>query len=123
MQSPKDFGAGIAKGTLSLVRYSLFGMIDFTARISTTISLSLTNATLALDLYTGYPPASGALDGLAQGITGLIVCPMNGLEMDGIKVRGSYTVIVCPVACITLIIHDCVCRVASITLILHALSG
>ena len=48
----------------------------------------LTEAALQLETYTGYSPAKGFVEGIAQGVTGIVVAPIQGLEYGGW--RGFY---------------------------------
>jgi len=92
VRSPKDFGAGIAKGTLSLFRRTVLG--------AATSATGLANGTSALfdslsnDKYTGYRPRSVA-EGLAMGIAGLLVAPMNGFREEGMFGLGQGMIFGC----------------------------
>ena len=82
-QSPQEFGAGIAKGTSSLVRTFLYGLLNSTNRITRSISLGLATTAQRLDRYTGYPTVTNPLEGFVQGIMGLAVSPIKGIAIDG----------------------------------------
>ena len=84
LTSPSEFIHGVARGTSSLVLNSCFGIFDFITRISATIGLGFSDATLQLNTYTGYAPSRSLIESLAQGITGVVISPINGLELNGV---------------------------------------
>ncbi|DBA04983.1 TPA: hypothetical protein N0F65_006985, partial [Lagenidium giganteum] len=84
-QSPKEFAIGIGRGTASLARASVYTILDFNTRILTAFSLGLSEACLKLDEYTGYPATRNIYQGLAQGVSGIVVSPIHSFEMNGVR--------------------------------------
>lgn len=84
-KSPKDFVFGVGRGTLSLVRASVYTFLDFNSRILTASALGLSEACVKLDDYTGYPATRNIYQGFAQGISGLVVSPIHSVEMNGVR--------------------------------------
>lgn len=83
--SPKEFAFGVGRGTLSLVRASVYTFLDFNSRILTAGSLGLSEACLKLDDYTGYPATRNIYQGFAQGISGIVVSPIHAVEVNGVR--------------------------------------
>eukprot|EP00743_Colponemidia_sp_Colp-15_P008438 GILK01009172.1.p1 GENE.GILK01009172.1~~GILK01009172.1.p1 ORF type:complete len:1282 (+),score=242.95 GILK01009172.1:355-3846(+) len=101
VKSPKDLGRGLAKGALSLVRHSIYGMFNTASKISGTISKGL--AALSMDdewqrqrqmiefegaRNFGHGLAQGAKQfgmGLVGGVTGVVLNPIEGAERDGVR--------------------------------------
>ena len=94
VRSPKDFMEGIAKGTTSLVKNSVFGIFNTASKISSSLGKGL--ATLSMDEaymrerelslgvdkphYIGEGIALGIRDlglGIYKGLTGIVVCIGN----------------------------------------------
>lgn len=75
----------MGRGTLALVRASVYTFLDFNTRILTAFSLGLSEACIKLDDYTGYPATRNIYQGFAQGISGVVVSPMNSVEAHGIR--------------------------------------
>uniref|UniRef100_K3WU58 Vacuolar protein sorting-associated protein n=1 Tax=Globisporangium ultimum (strain ATCC 200006 / CBS 805.95 / DAOM BR144) TaxID=431595 RepID=K3WU58_GLOUD len=84
-KSPQEFAFGMGRGTLSLVRASVYTFLDFNSRILTASSLGLSEACLKLDDYTGYPATRNIYQGFAQGISGIVVSPIHSVEVNGIR--------------------------------------
>ncbi|GAB9465872.1 Vacuolar protein sorting-associated protein [Globisporangium polare] len=84
-KSPKEFAFGMGRGTLSLVRASVYTFLDFNSRILTASSLGLSEACLKLDDYTGYPATRNIYQGFAQGISGIVVSPIHSVEVNGVR--------------------------------------
>lgn len=75
----------MGRGTLALVRASVYTFLDFNTRILTAFSLGLSEACIKLDDYTGYPATRNIYQGFAQGISGVVVSPMNSVEAHGVR--------------------------------------
>lgn len=75
----------MGRGTLSLVRASVYTFLDFNSRILTASSLGLSEACLKLDDYTGYPATRNIYQGFAQGISGIVVSPIHSVEVNGVR--------------------------------------
>lgn len=84
-KSPKEFVFGVGRGSLSLVRASVYTFLDFNSRILTASSLGLSEACVKLDDYTGYPATRNIYQGFAQGISGVVVSPIHSVEMNGVR--------------------------------------
>jgi hypothetical protein len=84
-QSPTAFMTGIGRGTLSLMRASVYTFFDFNTRILTASSLGLSEACTKLDEYTGYPATRNIYQGLFQGVSGIVVAPIHSFEMAGLR--------------------------------------
>ncbi|TYZ66160.1 hypothetical protein PybrP1_004999, partial [[Pythium] brassicae (nom. inval.)] len=84
-KSPTDFVLGVGRGSLSLVRASVYTFLDFNSRILTASALGLAEACVKLDDYTGYPATRNIYQGFAQGISGLVVSPIHSVEMNGVR--------------------------------------
>ncbi|GBG24825.1 Vacuolar protein sorting-associated protein 13A [Hondaea fermentalgiana] len=80
VRSPKDFGAGLAKGTMSLLRRTVLGAA--TSATGFANGASALFETLSNDRYSGFKPRSFA-EGVAQGLAGLVVAPVNGFQDEG----------------------------------------
>jgi len=103
--SPKDYGLGIVKGTQSLVRGSVYGVFNTTAKITGSIGKGMANLSTDLDylqerdvLHREHPRhvgegfAHGVRDlglGLFRGFTGVIVEPAKGFQRDGVAGLGK----------------------------------
>jgi len=79
----KKFTAGVAKGTVSLVSKSLFGVLDSCTRFSGAISRGLNATTDRVDRFAGVTPVAGVWGNLHQWLTGVAVLPWNGFQADG----------------------------------------
>lgn len=84
-QGPQAFAYGMGRGTLSLVRASVYTFLDFNSRILSAFSLGLSEACLKLDDYTGYPATRNIFQGVAQGISGVVVAPIHSVEAHGVR--------------------------------------
>ncbi|GLD93570.1 hypothetical protein PINS_up002162 [Pythium insidiosum] len=84
-KSPREFAMGMGRGTYSLMRASVYTILDFNARILTASSLGLSEACLKLDEYTGYPATRNIYQGFAQGISGIVVSPIRAVEFNGVR--------------------------------------
>ncbi|EFA79339.1 vacuolar protein sorting-associated protein 13 family protein [Heterostelium album PN500] len=86
VKSPADFGKGLAKGTSSLVKNSVYGTFNTISKITGTIGTGV--ATLSFDdQYLQDRLAMGGIGfgkGLFQGITGIVTKPVEGAKKDGI---------------------------------------
>ncbi|KAF1789252.1 VPS13, repeated coiled region [Phytophthora cactorum] len=84
---PKSTGIrfGVGRGSLSLVRASVYTFLDFNTRILTAFSLGLSEACLKLDDYTGYPATRHIFQGLVQGVSGVVVAPIHSFEVNGAR--------------------------------------
>ncbi|KAF1787365.1 Vacuolar protein sorting-associated protein 13 [Phytophthora cactorum] len=76
---------GVGRGSLSLVRASVYTFLDFNTRILTAFSLGLSEACLKLDDYTGYPATRHIFQGLVQGVSGVVVAPIHSFEVNGAR--------------------------------------
>ncbi|CAI5744284.1 unnamed protein product [Peronospora destructor] len=84
-RSPQAFAFGIGRGSLSLVRASVYTFLDFNTRILTAFSLGLSEACMKLDDYTGYPATRHIFQGLVQGVSGVVVAPIHSFEVNGAR--------------------------------------
>ncbi|KAF4141110.1 Vacuolar-sorting-associated 13 protein C-terminal [Phytophthora infestans] len=84
-RSPQAFAFGVGRGSLSLVRASVYTFLDFNTRILTAFSLGLSEACLKLDDYTGYPATRHIFQGLVQGVSGVVVAPIHSFEVNGAR--------------------------------------
>ncbi|ETI34046.1 hypothetical protein F443_19370 [Phytophthora nicotianae P1569] len=84
-RSPQAFAFGVGRGSLSLVRASVYTFLDFNTRILTAFSLGLSEACLKLDDYTGYPATRHIFQGLVQGVSGIVVAPIHSFEVNGAR--------------------------------------
>lgn len=97
---PQELGIGIAKGGISFLRKSVFGVSDSIAKISGSISKGLAVATLDQQfqdrrrisrtrnkprhaLYGVTAGANSFVEGLASGVSGLALAPMRGASEEG----------------------------------------
>lgn len=85
LQGPQAFAYGMGRGTLSLFRASVYTVLDFNTRILSAVSLGLSEACLKLDDYTGYPATRNIFQGVAQGISGIVVAPIHAVEVNGVR--------------------------------------
>ncbi len=81
VRSPKDFGAGIAKGTISLFRRVVLGAATSATGFANGVSTLFES--LSNDRFTDFKPKSVS-EGVIQGIAGLVVAPMNALLDEGL---------------------------------------
>eukprot|EP01132_Coremiostelium_polycephalum_P006743 gene6743-8360_t len=99
VKSPQDFGKGLAKGTSSLVKNSVYGTFNTISKITNTIGTGV--ATLSFDdqylqerkiqqakkpKHIGEGLAMGGIGlgkGIFQGITGIVTKPVEGAKKDG----------------------------------------
>jgi len=88
VRSPKDFGAGLAKGTISLVRRTILGAATSITGFSNGASALFDS--LSNDKYTGFEPKS-VVEGFVQGVAGLVVAPVSGLKEEGLIGLGKGT--------------------------------
>ncbi|KAG1711583.1 hypothetical protein DVH05_008831 [Phytophthora capsici] len=101
-RSPQAFAFGVGRGSLSLVRASVYTFLDFNTRILTAFSLGLSEACLKLDDYTGYPATRHIFQGLVQGVSGVVVAPIHSFEVNGARgvlpglVAGAFGVVLKP---------------------------
>lgn len=99
--SPQEFGIGLAKGGLSFMKKSVFGISDSVSKFTGSISKGLSAATMdqayqarrnikrsrnrpshALNgIATG---ANSFVDGIASGISGLALAPVQGASQGGV---------------------------------------
>lgn len=97
MSSPEDFARGMATGTVSLLRNSMFGVFNTAAQVTGSMSKGL--AALSMDddfiMQLKAPTRStndntmlrGVQDlgfGLIQGVSGLVYDPIRGAEREGL---------------------------------------
>lgn len=100
MKEPQEVGLGIAKGGLSFLKKSIFGLSDSVSRFSGSVAKGLTAASLDKDFQerrmlnrrrnTPRHPmdgvsngASSLYDGITAGFTGLAVAPYQGAAKEG----------------------------------------
>ena len=98
MSSPEDFARGMASGTVSLLRNSMYGVFNTAAKVTGSMSKGL--AALSMDddfiMHLKAPNRTsadasvfrGVQDlgfGLIQGVTGLVYDPIRGAEREGLK--------------------------------------
>jgi hypothetical protein len=102
IESPEAFGKGLAKGTLSLVKNSVYGTFNTVSKLSGTVGKGI--ATLSLDpeyiqkrqvkqavekpKHFGEGVMYGMKDlgvGILEGISGLVVQPVKGANQEGAK--------------------------------------
>ncbi|OWZ21120.1 Vacuolar protein sorting-associated protein [Phytophthora megakarya] len=101
-RSPQAFAFGVGRGSLSLVRASVYTFLDFNTRILTAFSLGLSEACLKLDDYTGYPATRHIFQGLVQGVSGVVVAPIHSFEVNGARgvipglIAGAFGVVLKP---------------------------
>ncbi|GMF45722.1 unnamed protein product [Phytophthora fragariaefolia] len=101
-RSPQAFAFGVGRGSLSLVRASVYTFLDFNTRILTAFSLGLSEACLKLDDYTGYTATRHIFQGLVQGLSGVVVAPIHSFEVNGARgvlpglVAGAFGVVLKP---------------------------
>ncbi|CAI5730982.1 unnamed protein product [Hyaloperonospora brassicae] len=107
-RSPQAFAFGVWRGSLSLVRTSVYTFLDFHTRILKAFSLGLSEACLKLDDYTGYPATRHIFQGLVQGVSGMVVAPIHSFEENGAQgilpglVAGVFGVVLKPLLGISL---------------------
>jgi len=120
IRSPEDFKAGLQKGTLSLVKHTVYGISNTTTKISETAargfaSMSMDNAYKSERASTiREPPANfgeGVIQGarslrvgVSRGVSGLVMVPVREMREEGGKglakgiPKGIAGVIVKPIA-------------------------
>lgn len=98
--NPQDLGIGIAKGGLSFVKKSVFGVSDSVSKVTGSISKGLTVATLDREfqnrrrlnmsrnrpkhaLYGLTNGATSFVDGVTSGFSGLALAPLEGAAKEG----------------------------------------
>ncbi|KAK9446960.1 uncharacterized protein V1518DRAFT_387785 [Limtongia smithiae] len=96
-ERPQELGIGLAKGSLSFLKKSVFGISDSVAKVTGSISKGLAVATLDEQfqnrrrisrgrnrprhaLYGVTAGASSFVEGLTSGITGIALAPMEGAK-------------------------------------------
>ena len=108
VKSPQAFGTGIARGTISLVQHSLFGVSNTTSSVLSSLSKGLSS----LAMIDGHIRASGVgvgsgigmWSGLRAGSTGLVRIPVRGFAEAGVSgavfggIRAAIGFIVLPMA-------------------------
>lgn len=99
-ESPAELGIGIAKGGLSFMKKSIFGISDSVSKFTGSVSKGLTAATLDQSYQqrrsirrsrnkpshalTGFSSgANSFIDGIASGISGLALSPLQGAQSGG----------------------------------------
>lgn len=97
---PQEFGIGLAKGGLSFMKKSIFGISDSFSKFTGSISKGLSAATMDRAFqdkrrikrsrnrpkHALYGLTSGAnsfVDGIASGVTGLALAPVKGASQEG----------------------------------------
>lgn len=97
---PQEFGIGLAKGWLSFMKKSIFGVSDSFSKFTGSISKGLSAATMDRAFqdkrrikrsrnrpkHALYGLTSGAnsfMDGIASGVTGLALAPVKGASQEG----------------------------------------
>ncbi|KAK9485881.1 hypothetical protein V1527DRAFT_94643 [Lipomyces starkeyi] len=97
---PQELGIGLAKGGLSFLKKSVFGVSDSIAKVTGSISKGLAVATLDKQfqdrrrisrvrnrpkhaLYGVTAGANSFVEGLASGISGMALAPMKGASEEG----------------------------------------
>jgi len=102
IKSPKDFGKGLAKGTASLLKNSVYGTFNTVSKLTSTVGKVV--ATVSLDddyirkrqikqakekpKHAGEGILMGARDfgmGLVEGLGGIIMQPIKGGKKEGAK--------------------------------------
>lgn len=100
MKEPQEVGIGIAKGGLSFLKKSIFGLSDSVSRFSGSMAKGLTVASLDRDFQerrrlnrqknvprhpmAGFSNGATSLyDGISAGFTGLAVAPYQGAAKEG----------------------------------------
>ncbi|KAK9477512.1 hypothetical protein V1514DRAFT_282762 [Lipomyces japonicus] len=99
-ETPQELGIGIAKGGMSFLRKSVFGVSDSIAKVTGSISKGLAVATLDKQfqdrrrisrirnrprhaLFGVTAGANSFVEGLASGISGMALAPMKGASEEG----------------------------------------
>jgi hypothetical protein len=101
VHSPQAFAGGLAKGTMSLVQHSLYGLSNTTNRITATMNKGLSSLA-ALDGR--QRPVDGVVSGVRRGVIGLYRAPIDGFHRLGVfgavvgGIRGIVGVVVLPLA-------------------------
>ncbi|KAF8984234.1 hypothetical protein BGZ46_008534 [Entomortierella lignicola] len=99
---PQDFGLGLARGTSSLLKKTVFGFSDSLAKISGSVGKGLSAATMdksfqerrRMDNQRNAPKhalsglsqgASSLAQGLMSGVTGIVEQPLAGAQTGGVE--------------------------------------
>ncbi|KAF9166895.1 hypothetical protein DFQ26_006563 [Actinomortierella ambigua] len=99
---PQDFGMGIARGTSSLLKKTVFGFTDSLAKISGSVGKGLSAATMdktfqerrRLDAQRNAPKhalsglsqgATSFAQGIVSGVTGIVEQPLTGAQTGGVQ--------------------------------------
>ncbi|KAK9474293.1 uncharacterized protein V1510DRAFT_428530 [Dipodascopsis tothii] len=99
-ESPQELGIGLAKGAMSFLKKSVFGVSDSIAKVTGSISKGLAVATLDKQfqdrrrisrnrnrpkhaLYGVTAGANSFVEGLTSGISGVALAPMRGATEEG----------------------------------------
>ncbi|KAF9435541.1 hypothetical protein BGZ76_006083 [Entomortierella beljakovae] len=99
---PQDFGMGLARGTSSLLKKTVFGFSDSLAKISGSVGKGLSAATLdksfqerrRMDSQRNIPKhalsgfsqgATSLAQGLVSGVTGIVEQPLAGAQTGGVE--------------------------------------
>ncbi|EGG20936.1 vacuolar protein sorting-associated protein 13 family protein [Cavenderia fasciculata] len=99
--SPKDFGKGLAKGSISLVKNSVYGLFNTLTKVSGAVGkgvslLSFDEQYLRNRQRLSQKKARHALEGMAygfkglgkgvlDGVTGLVIKPVEGAQQQGVE--------------------------------------
>jgi Vacuolar-sorting-associated 13 protein, DH-like domain/Vacuolar sorting-associated protein 13, extended-chorein/Vacuolar-sorting associated protein 13, adaptor binding domain/VPS13, central RBG modules/VPS13-like, N-terminal/ATG2/VPS13, C terminal domain/Intermembrane lipid transfer protein VPS13, C-terminal len=100
VSSPADFGLGIAKGTTSLLKNSVFSLSNTASKLTGTVGKAITAVTFDADWkrkreraqrqrarHIGHGLALGVRDlgsGFMAGLTGIVAEPIKGASRDGV---------------------------------------
>ena len=107
VRSPQDFAKGVGRGTASLLKNSVFGLVDGISRITASVGTGLAEATFDADFQesrrrdkaarasTGSGSATNVLTGMAagaksiamgvgSGVTGVFLQPVQGAKSEGV---------------------------------------
>ena len=84
-RSPQAFGSGIARGTVGLVQYSLYGVATTTSHIFGAVSKGLASFASGYRAdKKGQPQqVNGVASGIYNGTVGLFLQPSRGMTQDG----------------------------------------
>ncbi|KAF9111925.1 hypothetical protein BGX27_004234 [Mortierella sp. AM989] len=99
---PQDFGLGLARGTSSLLKKTVFGFSDSLAKISGSVGKGLSAATMdksfqerrRMDHQRNTPKhalsglsqgATSFAQGLVSGVTGIVEQPLSGAQSGGVE--------------------------------------
>jgi len=99
VQSPKEFGSGLGKGSQSLVKHTIYGLFNTASKLTGTTARGL--ATLSMDqdyisergymvrehpnnIFEGFVQGGRAVKvGVSHGISGLVTQPIQGAQKEG----------------------------------------